>query len=210
MYWDEPEAARDAYQEAVDAGHLHALIGLGMLLRNVLGDEQAGRAAFDRAAASDDPDLRAEAMYEIACEQWLHRDEAAAAAMFQRVIGTCHPKWAAAMVGLGQLLKRGGDPEGAEALYREAVEAGDEDWSANASCLLGNVLKGKGDVAGATAAWRRVIGSRSPEWAGSAFISLVNALDSQGDVDGWPAAEQPPEAVPYPPGLPPEFTTRRT
>jgi TolA-binding protein len=266
LYWDEPETARDAYQEAVDAGHLPALIGLGMILRNVLGDEEAARAAFDRAAASDDPDLRAEAMYEIACDHMLRHD-AAAAAMFRQVIGTRHPTWAAAaMVGLGNVLKRGNDPEGAEALYRDAVEAGDADWSANASCLLGGVLEGKGDVAGAVAAWQRVIGSGSPEWAGAAFISLVNALDSQGNVDGlraayatgaqlgnpeapyallqlgqlleaqgdldgahaawrqaieagcedpgyWrermaPAAAEPPEAAPYPPGLPPEFNPR--
>jgi len=205
-------------------------------------------------------------MYEIACDQMMRRD-AAAAAMFRRVIETRHPTWAAAaMVGLGKMLKRDGDREGAEALYRDAVEAGDADWSAHASCLLGDVLKGKGDVAGATAAWRRVIGSRSPEWAGPAFIDLVNALESQGDVDGlrdayttgtqlgnpealyallqlgqllesqddldgahaawrqaieagcedpgyWrermaPAAAEPPEAAPYPPGLPPEFNPR--
>lgn len=157
LYWDEPEAARAAYQEAVDAGQLQALIGLGMVLRNVLGDEEAARAAFDRAAASGDPDVRAEAMYEIACDQMMRRD-AAAAAMFRRVIETRHPTWAAAaMVGLGKMLKRDGDREGAEALYRDAVEAGDADWSAHASCLLGDVLKGKGDVAGATAAWRQAI-----------------------------------------------------
>jgi predicted negative regulator of RcsB-dependent stress response len=78
------------------------------------------------------------------------RDAAAAAATFQRVIGTRHPEWAAAaMVGLAGVLMRGGDPEGAEALYRKAVEAGDADWSAHASSLLGDVLEGKGDVAGA-------------------------------------------------------------
>ena len=36
LYWDEPGAARAAYQEAVDAGHLHALIGLAAVLRNVV------------------------------------------------------------------------------------------------------------------------------------------------------------------------------
>jgi len=78
------------------------------------------------------------------------RDAAAAAATFQRVIGTRHPEWAAAaMVGLAGVLMRGGDPEGAEALYRKAVEAGDADWSAHASSLLGDVLEGKGDVTGA-------------------------------------------------------------
>ena len=39
------------------------------------------------------------------------------------------------MVGLAGVLMRGGDPEGAEALYRKAVEAGDADWSAHASSL---------------------------------------------------------------------------
>ena len=61
------------------------------------------------------------------------------------------------MVGLAGVLMRGGDPEGAEALYRKAVEAGDADWSAHASSLLGDVLEGKGDVAGATAAWLLLI-----------------------------------------------------
>jgi tetratricopeptide (TPR) repeat protein len=92
LYWDEPEATRAAYQEAIDAGDEHALIALGIVLSNVLGDEEAALAAYDRAAASDDPDLRAEAMYQIACAQ--HRDGTAAAAMFRRVIGTGHPEWA--------------------------------------------------------------------------------------------------------------------
>jgi tetratricopeptide (TPR) repeat protein len=188
LYWDEPQAARAAYQEAVDAGHLQALIALAQLLGNVLGDEEAARAAYDRAAADGDPELRAEAMYELACDHVLRRD-ATAAAMFRQVIDTRHPKWAAAaMVGLAKVLMRGDDPEGAAALCRQAAEAGDADWSAHASSLLGDVLEGQGDVAGAAAAWWRVIGSRSPEWAAPAFISLVNALDGQGDVDGLRAA----------------------
>lgn len=141
LYWDEPQAARAAYQEAIDAGHLHALIALGMVLSNVLGDEEAALAVYDRAAASDDPDLRAEAMYEIACAQ--HRDEAAA--MFRKVIATRHPEWAAAaMVALAGMLMLGDDPEGAETLYREAVEAGNADWSAHASCSLGTCWRERG------------------------------------------------------------------
>ncbi len=42
------------------------------------------------------------------------------------------------MAGLAGMLRRD-DPEGAEALYREAIEAGDADWSAHASWLLGNL-----------------------------------------------------------------------
>ena len=32
LYWDEPQAARAAYQEAIDGGHRPALIDLGMVL----------------------------------------------------------------------------------------------------------------------------------------------------------------------------------
>jgi tetratricopeptide (TPR) repeat protein len=189
LYWDEPHAARAAYQEAIDAGHLPALIGLAKLLANVLEDEETALLALERAAASDDADLRAEAMYEIAFVQVGHRDAAAARATFEWVIGTRHPVWAAAaMVGLAGTLKRRDDPEGAEALYREAVETGDADWSGNASFALGNLLERKGNVAGAKAAWQRVIDSRTPEWAAAAFTSLVNLLEQQEDADGLRAA----------------------
>ncbi len=163
LYWDEPAAARAAYQEAIEAGHPHAMIDLAKVLRNVLDDEETALAVYEQAAASGDTNLSAEAMYEIAFVHVSHRDAAAARAMFERVIGTRHPVWAAAaMAGLAGVLTRRDDPEGAEALYREAIEAGDADWSAHASWLLGNLLESKGDIAGAQAAWQRVIDSRSP------------------------------------------------
>jgi hypothetical protein len=104
---------------------------LARLLIHVLDDEEAALTVYERAAASGDADLSAEAMYEIAFVHVSHRDAAAARAMFERVIGTRHPVWAAAaMVGLASVLKRWDDPEGAEALYREAIGAGDADWPA--------------------------------------------------------------------------------
>jgi hypothetical protein len=202
LYWDEPEAARAAYQEAVEAGHLHAMTSLARVLYNVVEDEEAALAVYERAAASADADLSAEAMYEIAFVHVSHDDPAAARAMFEQVIGTGHPVWAAAaMVGLAAVLKRRGDPGGAEALYREAIEAGDADWSAHASCLLGDLLEGKGDVAGAQAAWQRVIDSRSPEWASPAFTSLVNLLARQEDADGLRAAYRDGAALGNPDAL---------
>jgi tetratricopeptide (TPR) repeat protein len=189
LYSDEPEAARAAYQEAIEAGHRQAMISLARLLYNVLDDEEAAPAVLEQAAASADADLSAEATYEIAFMHVSQRDAAAAGAMFERVIGTRHPLWAAAaMVGLAGVLTRGDDPEGAEALYREAIEAGDAGWAAEASYLLGDVLESKGDIAGARAVWQRVIDSRSPEWAGPAFLSLANLLEQQQDADGLRAA----------------------
>lgn len=105
------------------------------------------------------------------------------------MIGTRQPVWAAAaMVGLAGVLCRDDDPQGAEALYRQAIEAGDAAWSARASCLLGDLLKGRGDLAGAQAAWQRVIDSRNREQAGPAFSSLVNLLVHAEDADGLRAA----------------------
>jgi tetratricopeptide (TPR) repeat protein len=189
LYWDEPEAARAAYQEAIEAGHRQAMISLARLLYNVLDDEEAALAVLEQAAASADADLSAEAMYEIAFMHVSHRDADAAGAMFERIIGTRHPRWAAAaMVGLAGVLTRRGDLEGAEALYREAIEAGDAGWAAEASYVLGELLEGHGDIAGARAVWQRVIDSCSPGWAGPAFLSLANLLEQQEDADGLRAA----------------------
>lgn len=185
LYWDEPGAARVAYQQAIDAGHRPALIELARLLLNVIEDEETALTILEEAAASDDADLRAEAMSEIAEVQLGHRDAAAGRATLEWVIATRHPVWAAtAMVRLSFERKRQGDTAGAEALLREAVAAGDADCSARALCLLGDLLEKKGDAAGAKAAWQRVIDSRDPEWAGPALLSLVNLLAAKEDADG--------------------------
>jgi tetratricopeptide (TPR) repeat protein len=184
LYWDDPQGAQAAYQEAIDAGHLPALIDLGMVLGNVLDDEEAARKAYERAAASDDPDVRAHAMYRIACLRTSGREAA-----LQQVIGTRHPEWAAAaMVSLAGPLMRRGDLEGAAALFREAVQTGTPDRSAHASSFLADILEDQGDLAGATAIWQRLIDSRSPDWAAPAFNSLVHALAGQDDADGLRAA----------------------
>jgi tetratricopeptide (TPR) repeat protein len=189
LYWDEPEAARAAFEGAVGAGLLHALLDLARLLRHVLADEEAALAVLARAAASEDTDLSAEATYEIAFVHVDHRDAAAARVMFERVITSRHPVWAAAaMTGLAGMLNRTGDPEAAAALYREAAEAGDADWSGHALFSLGGLLERQGDPAGAKAAWQRAIDARNPEWARPSFTSLVNLLVEQHDADAVRAA----------------------
>jgi len=186
LYWDEPEAARAAYQEAVDAGHQHALLDLAKVVRRE--DEDAALAVLQQAAGSTDPDLSAEAMYDIADMHLSRQDADAAAAMFHQVIDTRHPEWAAAaMIGLGNVLRRHGDRDGAEALYRKAIQTGGK-GSAHACWLLGHLLKGKGDLTGAEAAWQHGIEDGSSPSAAAAFTSLVNLLEHQGDVEGLRAA----------------------
>jgi tetratricopeptide (TPR) repeat protein len=201
LYWDRPEEARAAYEEAIDAGHQHALIDLAVLLR-CRGDEPAALAAYRKAADNGDPDLAAEAWYQIAVVHASRRDEAAAAAMFRQVIDTGHPEWAsAAMVGLAGMLRRTGDEQGAEAWYREAIRAGNPDWSAHASVTLGDLLQRKGDADGAKDLWRRVIESPHDDWAGPAFVRLVNLLRNKDDAFGLRAAYEHGAAVGNPDAL---------
>lgn len=201
LYWDDPQKARMAYQEAIDAGHAHALIDLAKLLHR-LGEEDAALTAYQQAQDSDDPDLVAEAMYGIAFLHVSHREAEAAAVMFRRLIDTRHPEWAAAaMVGLAGASMRREDPEQAEALYRMAIQAGHVDWSAHAACSLGDLLNDKGDFDGAKAAWQQVIDSRNPDWAGNAFLELINLLAAQDDADGLRAAYTTGAALEIPDAL---------
>jgi hypothetical protein len=189
LYWDDPQAARAAYQEAVDAGHVPALLGLAKVLNAVIGDQDAAVEVYQQAVSSGDPDVAAEAMYELAL-QTRYQDEDAARALLEQVIATGHPQWAgAAMVGLARL--QDGDPAAMEALYRRAVAAGSDDWSGRATIALAGLLKRRGDMAGATAALRPLIATGNTAWASHAALDLGELLEGTGDAAGARAAWQP-------------------
>jgi tetratricopeptide (TPR) repeat protein len=192
LYWDDPEGARAAYQQAADAGHLHAMIDLAQVLRVGLRDDDAALAAYQRAVESADADVRAEALVELAHFHVSLGDMAAARATFQQAIDSGHAEWAgAAMVGLAGLLQRQlDDADAAQALYRQAIRTGNADWSGHASFTLGNLLAGEGDDAGAKAAWQPVIDAGNPEWAGPALTHLVNLLREHDDIEGLRAAHR--------------------
>jgi hypothetical protein len=188
LYWDDPQAARAAYQEAADAGHVPALLGLAKVLNAVIGDQDGAVAVYQRAASSGDPDVAAEAMYELALHT-RHQDDDAARALLEQVIATRHPEWAgAAMVALARL--QDGDPAAMEALYRRAVAAGSNDWSGHAAVALAGLLKHRGDVAGATAVRRSLTDTGNTAW-GHVALELGELLEGTGDAAGARAALQP-------------------
>lgn len=189
LYWDDPQAARAAYQAAADAGHLPALLDLARVLNNVIGDQDAAVAVYRQAIGSGDPDVATEAKYELA-QQTRYQDEESARELLEQVIATGHPEWAgAAMVGLAQL--RAGDLDVVEALYRQAVAAGNDDWSGRAAMALARLLERRGDVAGAAGALRQLIDTGSTAWAGHASLDLGELLEGTGDVAGAKAEWQP-------------------
>jgi len=91
------------------------------------------------------------------------------------------------MVGLAGLQR--GDPAAAEALYRWAVEAGDDHWSGHAAMLLAGLLRRRGDMAGAEAVLRRLVSTGNSAWACNAAFDLGDVLAGAGDAaeakDAW-------------------------
>jgi tetratricopeptide (TPR) repeat protein len=158
LYWDDPQAARVAYQEAVDCGHWHALLHLAKVLLGGFEDEDAALAAYQRPVRSGDPDVAAAATYELAQLHVSRRDGDEARALFEQVIGTGHAEWAAAaMLGMARL--HGDDAAAVEALYWQAIKVGNDEWSGRATLALAGLLKRCGDTDGAAAALRRGWGS---------------------------------------------------
>ena len=82
--------------------------------------------------------------------------------------------------GLGALLYKRGDLEGAEAAYRRGDERGD----AIAASNLGDLLEERGDTEGAEAAYRRG-DERGDGWAAANLGAL---LHRRGDLEGAEAA----------------------
>jgi tetratricopeptide (TPR) repeat protein len=186
LYWEDFAAARAAYQQAINAGHPHAMISLAKLLHAHLHDEQASLDMFAQALNCADPDIAAEAMVQLAWLRAGHRDDAGARAWYERAISTGQPRWAAeATLSQAMLMLRHGDLDQAEALYRQATaspDLGERFWQAWYG--LGEVRHRKGDAPGAKAAWRRVIDSGSAQWAGAAVTELAQLLEQEQDVGG--------------------------
>src|SRR5260370_19384615 len=64
LYSGDPEAARAAYQEAVDAGPLRAMFDLARVIQRGFGDKDGALAVYPQAAAAAGPGLAAAAMYD--------------------------------------------------------------------------------------------------------------------------------------------------
>ena len=61
---------------------------------------------------------------------------------------------------MGELCEGQGDPEGAKAAYRWAIDSGHANWAPMAAVHLGVLLAGQGDPEGAKASFQRAIASR--------------------------------------------------
>lgn len=90
------------------------------------------------------------------------------------------PNYVPAHVGLGQVLARTGDQEGALAEYRAAVAVDPDSWVARAA--LGNTLAARGDLNGAIEQFRKIVG-HNPNYE-FARLDLAAALLLHNDLDG--------------------------
>jgi hypothetical protein len=86
LYWDAPEDARAADQEAVDAGHRHGMLDLAKVLHVVIEDDDAALTVYQRAVDSGEAGLAGEAMIELTHLHLARDDARAAQGAYQRAI----------------------------------------------------------------------------------------------------------------------------
>lgn len=183
---DDHDGARAAYQQAIDAGHEHALLDLAAHLRRSAQDMDAAIACLRRAAGSADPGVAAEGQLDLADVLWSQGDHDGARAAYQALIEGGDAEWAPqAMLRLGHKLKmRRHDLPGARTAFQQVIDSGDPYLAGHAWYSLGDVLHSEGDDDGARAAWQQLIDARDPELADAALVSLLNLLRDQDDLDG--------------------------
>jgi tetratricopeptide (TPR) repeat protein len=182
LRWDEPEAARTAYQQALgsgDAGLLESPAETG-----------AAEDLYRRAIEAADSHWSACAAVELG--QLLARagDVTGARAAWQPVIESADAHWATwAFDYLVDLLRDQHDLAGLRAAYQQAAAVRNPE-APYALDVLGQELNQLGDIPGAHAVWQQAIdaGYRNADW----LRDLIS-----------PPPEPAPEA--YPAGLPPEF-----
>jgi tetratricopeptide (TPR) repeat protein len=115
---------------------------------------------------------------------------------FNKALGAEHPETLQSVNNLGVLLETKGDCEGAEALYRRALEGLEKTLGAEhletlrSVNNLGNLLYDKGDYEGAEVLYRRALegkekalGAEHPDTLGS-VSNLGNLLRDKGDYEG--------------------------
>lgn len=185
-YQDKHEEARDAYRRAADAGNSYALISLAGQLARGLGDFDGAGAVYREAIDTGDPDVAAEALFELGhllARRFAHN--AAAQAAFRQAIAAGHPRWAPnAKIGLGHILEQQGDLDGACGIYRQMIDDDSLEWAAHAAVVLGEILQAHGDAVGAEAVYWRAVDSGAGKWTAHALVNLLNVLEREGDLEG--------------------------
>ena len=191
LYWEAPEAARAAYQRAIDSGHRHALLDLAKVLHVVVGDDDAALAAYQQAIDSEDPGLAAEAMIELAHLRRARNDPPAARAAYRQAIDSRHPDWApAGMVELAQMELTCRDASAARAAYQQAIGSGHPVWAPEAMISLGDLHARLGEPGPAQALYQQAIGAGNPDRSARASLALSRLLKQTGDLGGAKAAWQ--------------------
>lgn len=183
LWWDEPQLARTAFERAVDAGNMSALVRLAGHRWVVLEDYDGALALYRQAIASPDPGVAAEALTGLGEAHRAHGDYQAARNVLEECIATGHPDWAPrAMVMLGNMLEyQLRDYDGARAMFQAAIVTGHPESGLEATFMLGHLLQRTGDDDGAQAIYQHLADSESAGCRGRALCQLASLLQRRGD-----------------------------
>jgi tetratricopeptide (TPR) repeat protein len=166
------EAARQAYQRAIDSGDIHAVPAgewsMGALLLEA-GDVAGACAAFRRAIASGHPAWSVRAALNLAEALEDNGDPAGAVEQYRSVVD--YPPGdpdldvlvRRAAVRLEILLVQQGDQEAAAQVYRRAIGAGSTAERASFALNRAYELQRRGDVTGAVASYEEAIALGDPK-----------------------------------------------
>jgi tetratricopeptide (TPR) repeat protein len=145
-----------------------------------------------RAVASADPEISAEALTGLAQAHRAGGDYQAARAALEQCIATGHANWAPqAMMMLGNMLEyQLGDYDGARAMIQAAIGSGHPEFAPGATLMLGGLLQRTGDDNGAEAVYQHLADSAPPGSRGPALCELAGLLERRGDTAGARAAWQ--------------------
>ena len=178
------QAARTAYQRAIDSGHpdyaVSAVSNLGALLEDQ-GDVEGARAAYQRAIDSGRPE----------CAQ--RRPSISDSSRKIKVMWRVHERptsWQSTPGARTKLLRRRsvleaffeaqGDLEGAAAAYQQAIDSGHREQSPRAALLLGALLAAQRNPEGARAAFQRAIDSGHSTVSRWRYSILGSSLTGKG------------------------------
>jgi len=184
LWHDDPELARTAFDRAVDAGNMRALISMARHRWTMLDDFDGAIALYQQGIASPDADIAAEALTGLG-EVHLSRsgrEIRAARDAWEQCIATGNPDWAPhAMASLAGMLERDGNRDGALAMFQAAFDTGHPEVAPRAMLWKGILLERAGDDDGAATAYQHAADAAVPGRRGNALCQLADVLRKRGD-----------------------------
>lgn len=185
LWGDDPELAQTAFERAVEAGNMRALLRMAGHRSTVLDDLDGAVALYQEGAASPEAEIAAEALVGLGDVRLdrSRRELRYAREAWEQCIASANRDWAPhAMASLAGMLEDDGDTDGAIEMFQAAFDSGHPQVAPPAMLWIGILLERAGDDDGAETAYQRASDAAPPGRKGTALCRLAEVLQRRGDV----------------------------